>query len=162
MPSGVEASFSNTTIAAGAGNVITLKVGDNAPLGTSTITVTATGGGVTKTATVQLTVLPAPAFRLGFDNQFITVKAGGLSVPVKMSILSTSGGFNAPISLMLAGTQANISQSFSSSTLTAAVPTSTLTVSAAANASPGIYTIALAGSASNLYQIILLSVTVTR
>lgn len=162
MPAGVQASFNNTTIAAGAGNVITLTIGNSVPLGTYPITVTATGGGLVKSATLQLTVQPQPAFTLGLNNQFITVKAGGPAVNVAMSITSATAGFNSPITLLVAGTQPNISQKFAVGTLTAAVPSTTLTVSAAANASPGIYTVWLAGYTNSLTQMVGLSVTVTR
>jgi uncharacterized membrane protein len=161
MPAGVQASFNSTQIAPGAGDVITFTVGNSAPLGSYPITVTASGSGLSKSATVQLTVQPQTAFTLGLSNQFISVKAGGPPTVVTMSIASASAGFGSPVSLMVAGTQPNITQKFAVSTLTAAAPSTTLTVSAAANASPGIYTIWLAGYTQSLTQMIGLSVTVT-
>ncbi len=160
VPSGVQATFNSATIAPGSGNVITFRVGTGAALGSSNVTVTATGGGLTKSVTLRLTVLTQPAFTLAFSNQFIAVKAGGPSVPTTLSIASMAPWFNAPIALMVAGTQSNITQSFSTAHLTSAVPGSTLTVSANSSAKPGTYTIALAGYSGNVYQTVLLSVTV--
>jgi subtilase family serine protease len=59
LPSGVTGSFSPNPIAApGSGTSdFTLKVARTAPTGTHTITITATGGGITHTTTLSFTVL---------------------------------------------------------------------------------------------------------
>lgn len=160
LPTGVQASFDKPTVIA-TGNYLTFVASATAPLGTSTVTVTASGGGITKTLSIQLTVIAQPAFTLGLNNQFITVRAGGPAVPVTLSILTKAAGFNSPVALLAAGTISNITQNFSISTLTVATPSSTMSVSASASAQPGIYTLWIDGSAGTLTQTVGLSVTVT-
>jgi hypothetical protein len=65
LPQGVTAKFSPATIAApGAGSsVLTATVSATMAGGTYAATLTATGGGVTKTALIAINVLPAPSFR---------------------------------------------------------------------------------------------------
>jgi hypothetical protein len=160
-PAGVQASFSPSTLPVpgnGAAS-ITFSVTSSVKPGTYAVIITGTGGGLTKTATIQLNVQPAPAFALALDKQFINVSPG-TSLPIKMSLVGTSGGFNTPITLLVAGSQTGIGVNFAPSTLTLVNPTSTVTISVAGNARPGIYTIALAGTTNKASQTLLLSVTI--
>ncbi len=56
LPAGVSASFSPTSVAPGGSSTLTLRATIDAALGTSTVTVTGTGGGLSRTAQVALTV----------------------------------------------------------------------------------------------------------
>lgn len=165
LPSGITASFAPATLsgASSANTAVTFHVGAGTKAATSNVTVTAVGGGVTKMISLPVTVqASSSSFTAGLSNQFITVKAGGPAVTVSMALTATGAGFNVPVALMVTGTQANISQKLAASTLTVAAPSTPLTVSAAANASPGIYTIWFAAYTNSQYQPIGLSVTVTR
>lgn len=165
LPAGVSATFSPAILTgpAAATTAVKFSATGAAKSGTYSVTITGTGGGMTKTVPVSISV-PAVSsgFTVGLSNQFITVKAGGAAVTVSMLLASAPAGFNAPVSLMVIGTQANISQRLASSALTAAAPSTPLTVTAAANASPGIYTVWFAAYTNSQYQQIGLSVTVTR
>jgi kumamolisin len=56
VPSGVTSTFSPTSITGSGSSHFTLTVARNAPTGTSTITITGTGGGVTHSATLTFSV----------------------------------------------------------------------------------------------------------
>jgi hypothetical protein len=57
LPKGITANFAPSNIAPGTGNsTLTLGAASSAALGTSTIMVTATGGGVVKTQSFSLSV----------------------------------------------------------------------------------------------------------
>jgi pseudomonalisin len=165
LPSGISATFAPSTLsgASSATTTLTLHAAARIQAGTSIVTVTATGAGITRTLSLGLMLQgPAPTFAVGLSNQFITVKAGGPAVTVSMALTQTGPGFDLPVALAVTGTQANINQKLGNSSLTLTSPSSPLTVSAAANASPGIYTLWFAAYTNSQYQPIGLSVTVTR
>src|SRR5262249_47697569 len=74
LPSGVNAGFTPSSIAApGSGSAtLTLSVSSSAPVGTAAVTVTATGGGKAHSASVSLTVRSSGTQQLlgnpGFEN----------------------------------------------------------------------------------------------
>jgi pseudomonalisin len=165
LPSGITASFAPATLsgASAATPSVTFHVAAGTKVATATATITATGGGISRSISLPVTVqASSSSFTVGLSNQFITVKAGGPAVTVSMELTATGAGFNVPVTLMVTGTQANISQKLGASTLTVAAPSTPLTISAAANASPGIYTVWFAAYTNSQYQPIGLSVTVTR
>lgn len=56
LPAGVSASFAPASVAPGGSSTLTLRATIDAALGTSTLTVTGTGGGMSRTAQAELTV----------------------------------------------------------------------------------------------------------
>jgi hypothetical protein len=145
LPTGVTAKFSPASIASpGTGSstlILTAVAGKVA--GAYALTVTASGGGVTKTQTLSLMVI-GPDFTVILGGTNVIVARGG-SVPITITT-AVVDGFKAAVALSVSGAPSGVTASFAptsiaspgsgSSTLTlkvassAAVKTSTLTVSA--------------------------------
>jgi subtilase family serine protease len=131
VPTGVTVSLNPTSIPApGSGSsVATFTVASSTTAGTYNITVTGTGGGLTQTAIVSLTV--TSGVTAGF-----TVSASPTSITVARSSSGTStistavtGGFNAAISLSASGLGSGQTVTFSPTSITGA-GSSTMTVKA--------------------------------
>ena len=118
LPSGVSAVFSPVRLAApGAGSsALTLSTSFAAKAGNYPITLAATGGGITKTAMVTLTVNPAPSFILTAPAS-ISV-AAGKSATVTV-IAQALAGFNAPVTLSATGLPAKVTASFNPQSIAA-------------------------------------------
>src|SRR5580658_9179542 len=101
QPTGVTVSFSPTSIAApGAGtSTATFTVASTTAAGTYAITVTGTGGGLTETASVSLTVTAAgtPAFTLSASPTSVSVVQGSSGTSTVTT--AVSGGFSSAIAL---------------------------------------------------------------
>ncbi|HXA85216.1 MAG TPA: alkaline phosphatase family protein [Candidatus Dormibacteraeota bacterium] len=108
LPTGVTASFSPASIAApGGGNsTLTFNVGSTAISGTSTVTVTASGGGVTHTANVSLTVPQTNVFGIAPPDHLVIV------IEENHSFASIIGSSSAPYINSLAQQGALFTQSF--------------------------------------------------
>ncbi len=159
LPGGATAKFAPTSIAAPGSGSTTLTVTTAlTSLGnTYSPIVTATGGGLTKTQTLSLTVI-GPMFTLGLSGASVTVARGG-STPIIVTGAAVNG-FKAALALSVSGLPAGVTASFAptsiaspgngSSTLTlkvastAAVKTSTLTVTATGGGATKTQTLSLA------------------
>jgi len=95
LPSGATATFAPTTIANGSGSSnLTVNVGSSVPAGNYTVTVTATGGGLTHTLNVPLTVTSSGGgggTELIVDGGFESATASGNSAPGWTGTSNTSG-----------------------------------------------------------------------
>jgi uncharacterized membrane protein len=121
LPAGVTASFSPNPIAApGSGSsTLAFTASSSAATGTSNVTVTAVGGGVSHTTTIALTVNPAAA-----PNFTLTASPANLSVVHGNSGSTTistavSGGFNSAVTLSASGLPTGVTASFSPSSIAA-------------------------------------------
>ena len=95
-PNGATASFSSATIPSGSGTSnLTVAVGSGVPAGSYTITVTATGGGLTHTLNVPLTVTSSSGGGGGgeliADGGFESATASGNSAPGWTGTTNISG-----------------------------------------------------------------------
>jgi hypothetical protein len=77
--------------------------------GTYALTVTATGGGITKTTLVAINGLPPPSFNLSLSATSITTTPGGCSTTVANTIRTST--FNSAVSLKVTGVPAGITAS---------------------------------------------------
>lgn len=111
LPKGVTAKFSSATIAApGAGSrVLTATVSATMAGGTYPVTITATGGGTTKTALLAINVLPAPSFSLTLSPTAISLVAGGSGTTTASTIRTTT--FNSAVTLKLTGMPTGVTSS---------------------------------------------------
>jgi pimeloyl-ACP methyl ester carboxylesterase len=140
LPSGVTATI--TQPGTGSSGSISLQAASNAAvLSNQTITVTASGSGVSSaTASFSLTVNPAPAFSLAVSPASATVTAGQ---PATYTLSVTPvGGFNQQVALSCTGAPSEASCSVSPSSVTldgadVAKPTVTVTTTAASLATRG-------------------------
>ncbi|HET9983161.1 MAG TPA: hypothetical protein VFQ38_06230 [Longimicrobiales bacterium] len=152
----------NVTVAAGqTSGTMTVSAGAAAAGGTSTVTIRATGNGVTaKTAPLSLTIQAAaqPAFAMALNPATLTVAAG--SSGTSTVNLTRSGGFTGAVALTATAPQ-GLTATFNPASATGAQ--STLTVAAAASAAAGNYTVTVTGAGGTgiTNQTATLTVTVT-
>jgi uncharacterized membrane protein len=104
LPAGVTASLSSATLPAPGDGTVTaaFTVGSNVLPGTYTINVTGTGGGVTRTIPVALTIPANQGFTLQVLSTALTLTRGG-SGSLLVSTGDFIGGFNSTIVLTVSG-----------------------------------------------------------
>ena len=101
LPAGVTATLSRTTMTApGDGtNAITFNVSSTAKAGTYPLTLTASGGGVTRTVALSLTVAAFADFSFAVSTSALTLQQGGAAENVIVSTGNFTGGFNSTITI---------------------------------------------------------------
>jgi len=161
LPRGVAANSVPATIAApGTGSsIMTLSAGVGTLAGTFHPKVSATGGGVTKTVSLTLTI-PPPSFNMSTSGAAANVAIGGTtSVSVSTSLLN---GFQATVALSVTGLPRGVTAAFSpASIVSPGGGSSTLTLTAASNAVAGSYKLTLKASGGSVSKTQTLSLTVT-
>lgn len=151
LPTGVTASFAPGSPLPNGVNAttLTLTAAANATVGTSNVTVTASGTGVTpQTAVFALTVAASttPGFTVAAAPATLTVVAGqGATSTVT---LARQGGFAGDVAVAVTGAPAGVTAVLAPPSLTGAATTSTLTIATTSATAPGSYTLTLTGSAA--------------
>jgi subtilase family serine protease len=166
QPAGVTVSFNPTPIGApGSGaSIMTIAAAPTTAAGTYTIAVMGTGGGITNTATVSLTVT-APTTAGGFT---LSVSPTSGSLPRDSSgyaviTTSVSGGFASAIDLSATGQPTGVTVRFSPvSIATPGSGTSNMTLSVSRRASTGTYPITITGTGGGITQTTTLTFEVRR
>jgi pseudomonalisin len=160
LPSGITASFMPQVVAApGSGaSVLTLAAASGAPTGNHTITITATGGGVTKTISVVVAVTPPPGFTLAESVTTETI-ARGSSASLNIDLTET-GGFSAPVTMSVSGLPPGVGATFSNASLSGTKFTVPLKVAVASNASVGSYTLTITAAGGGITRTVTLAVKV--
>jgi hypothetical protein len=154
LPSGASASFSSMVCSPTCQTNMTISTTTSTPTGQYLITINATGGGITRSTTYQLTVNQRPPFdfSLSVDPSSGTVNKGG-SVNSNVTAKLISGDTQ-PVSLSYyiqpQSSGINVNFNPTSLTPTSAGVNSTMTISADSTASPGTYTITVVGTAGSL------------
>jgi uncharacterized membrane protein len=115
VPAGVTAPFAAGTTSGTF--ILSLMTTSQMKVGTYPLTITASGGGVTKTAAVSLVVTPAPSCALASNPASVTLSAG-LSGTVQLSCGSPTGTFSGPLAVTVSGAPAGMTAQLSASTLT--------------------------------------------
>jgi subtilase family serine protease len=164
QPSGVTVTFSPTSIAApGSGSsTVGLAVASGTATGTYTITVSGTGGSITHTATISLTVTSAatPAFTLAASPTSVSIAQG--STGKSTITTAVSGGFSSAIALSASGLPSGVTAAFSPTSIAApGSGSSTLTFTVAATAAAGTSTITITGTGGGITRTATVSLTVT-
>src|SRR5262245_20270194 len=137
LPSGVTPSF-NPASTTGGSSALTLAVSSTAALGSATVTVTGTGGSLTRTATINL-VVPAPDFAVIANPASLAINraASGTSAITIKQI----GGFTSSVNLSASGLPAGVTASFTPNPATGSGSTLTLTASSTARVGPATVTV---------------------
>ncbi|HEV2961705.1 MAG TPA: alkaline phosphatase family protein, partial [Candidatus Angelobacter sp.] len=163
LPAGVTASFNPSTIAApGSGSsTLTFAASSTATTGTVNVTVSATGGGITNSTTIALTITAAatPDFTLSASPSSLSVTQGSSG----SSTISTtvSGGFNAVVSLSVSGLPAGVTASFNPSSIAApGSGSSTLTFTASSTAATGTTTVTVNANGGGVTHTATISLTI--
>ena len=153
QPSGVTVAFSPTSIASpGSGtSVATFTVASSVAAGTYSITITGTGGGITHTATVSLTVTAATAgaFTVSVSptSGYLDQGQSGYAVVT----VSVSGGFSSAVALSASGVPSGVTYSFTPASIAApGSGTSDFNLSVARNAKTGTYPITITATGGGI------------
>jgi subtilisin family serine protease len=145
-PSGVSGAFSPGVVAGGSGSsTLTVTTTGGAPAGTFPLTITATSGSTTRAALVTLVIgppAPAPDFVLAVTPGMRTVTRGQ-STSYTVSV-SGSGGFASPVALTVVGLPAGASATFSKNSVTPP-GSSLLTIRTSRSTTRGTFTLRIAG-----------------
>ncbi len=163
-PSGMTASLSPTGFAApGAGSsTLTLSPSSQTPIGRYTINVVTTGGGLSKSIPLTVTVTAAPNFTLLSSQAAATVQAGQTPVTVAYTVENPIGGFNAPVTMSVSGLPTGVTGTFSATTFAApGTGTSLLTLTAASTMTAGQYRLTVSAVGGTVTQNVSLTLVVT-
>ena len=162
-PQGITATF-NPAAPTGTAttSTATISVPANATLGTHNVTIKGTATGLTdRTTTVAVTVTAAATFTISATPTSVTVPAGGTG---NTSVAIVRTNFTTDVALSVASVSpanAGITGVFTPATLTGATLQSNLVISAAANVTPGTYTVTAQGVGGTLTRTVPITVTVT-
>ncbi len=156
LPSGVTATFNPTSVTANSA-VLTFTAATTTPLGIANVTITCTGGTVTRTATLALTVVDAAGFSLGASPTGVTV-AQGASATTTLSI-SRTGGFTGAVAFTANGLPAGVTATFAPQSATGT--SSVLTLSASSTATAGTTSITVTGTSGTLARSVIVALAVT-
>lgn len=145
-PTGVTGAFATSPLA---GNATTLAVTVQASVapGTYSLTVRGSAAGLAdRTATLALTVQPAPSITLGASPNAVTAVRGGAGVATTLSIARTN--FTGPVTLSAAGVPVGVTVAFNTSPTTGNSASATFT--ATNQALPGAYTVTFTGTGTGI------------
>ena len=158
MPAGVTASTGAINAPGSGISTLGIKVGSSAIGGTYALTVTATGGGVTKTAPLTLLI---PGTALTLNSTVLTLKRGGTATAQLTSAML--GGFSSAVSFSAQGLPGGVTAVFSPAMLPAPGNGSTaLRFSATTGATLGSTTVAVKATAGSVIRTLSLVLTVTK
>ena len=148
LPTGVVSTVTPPSLGASVSSaVITIGAGGSANPGVINATVRATGTGVTAvTAPLAITVVAAPAqsYSLAVTNATVTASQGGTATQTVN--ITRTGGFAGAVTLAAEGLPTGVTAAFNPQGTTG--NTSTLTLTAAANATTGNATVTVKGTAT--------------
>ena len=158
MPAGVTASI-GTINAPGSGvSTLGITVGSSTSGGTYPLTVTATGGGISKTATLTLSI---PGTALSVTSTALTLKRGGTATAQLTSAML--GGFSSAVSFAVQGLPVGVSAIFSPASLPSPGSGSTaLKFSATSAATLGLASVVVKATAGSMVRTLNLSLSVTK
>jgi Right handed beta helix region len=161
LPSGVTAGFSPASVTGSGSSTFTLTAGASAVPGVYPLTVSGTSGSLSHSASLALTVNPAPAapdFTLSVTATSVAVQQGASATD--SARVGALNGFSGSVSLSASGLPTGVTAAFSPASVSGS-GSSTLTLSAAATAPVGTYTVTVTGRSGTLAHSAGLAVSVT-
>ncbi|MGB8540665.1 MAG: hypothetical protein WCD49_03410 [Candidatus Acidiferrales bacterium] len=147
LPTGVTASFSPSSVAAGSSSTLTITSATNTLTGDYTFDIVGTSGSLTNTVAVTVNVTGGASFALSASPSSQTVTPGG-NAPYVVNLTVVSG-FTAAVDLSVSGLPANATGSFNPTSVSAG-GSSTLTITTASNTPTGNFTFTITGTSSSL------------
>ncbi len=154
LPSGVTAAFSPASTTGS--STLTLTAAISASAGTATLTITGKSGTLTNTVTTNLTVVAPAAFTISAAPASLGI-AQGSSAKSTITV-SPAGGFSGTVTLSASGLPAGVTAAFTRGTVAG---TTSLTLTAANNASLGTSAVTITGASGNTTQRAAVNLTVT-
>jgi uncharacterized membrane protein len=157
LPSGVTATF-NPTSTTGGSSALTLAASSTAVTGMTSVTINGSGGGLTRGATLILTVnAPPPTdFTLSASPASLTVNRGASGAST--ITITRTGGFTSSVALSATGLPSGVTATFNPPSTTGA--SSTLTLAASSAATTGTVNVTVSGTGGGLTRSATLSLTV--
>ena len=160
LPSGVTAQPSSLKLTPGTAQTVTITAAASATAGSATLTFTATSGTLSHSATVSATIssISTPDYSLTVSPTSLSLTTGttGSTVSVKAN---AANGFASNISIAMTGLPSGVTAQPSSLTLTPGTAQS-VTITAAASATVGNYTLTFTGTSGQLTHQATVAVTV--
>ena len=159
QPSGLTAGFSPSTIPSpGSGqSKLTLTAGPGTTPGTYVLSITASGGGVTRAASLTVNV---PGFTLTVAPATVSIGPGGKSTATLTT--AVKGGLSSTMSFSISGVPAGITSGFSPASLVApGSGSSTLTFTRGSGGKTGTYTLTITASCGGFKKTNALPLAVT-
>jgi pseudomonalisin len=158
-PQGVAMAPLPATVTPGsAQSTVTITAAANAPAGSYTFHLMATGGGLSLSVPISLTINPAPTFTMDLSSTGLSVLKG-TSAHVAITTARV-GTFNSALALSVTGIPAGITASFSPASM-AAPGSGTSTLTMQVGAAPGSYNLTVKAVGVNVTQTAALTLTVT-
>ena len=159
LPSGCTASF-NPNPVTGSSSVLTITCSSTATLGAATGAITATGGGLTRTSTISLTVAQpqTPDFSLSPNPASLTVNRGASGAST--ITITRTGGFTGSVAFGASGLPSGVTASFNPTSTTG--NSATLTLAASSTATLGAATVTVTGTSGSLARTTTISLTVAQ
>ena len=159
LPNGVTASFAPPSTTGGS-SVLTLSASSAATLGMATVTVTGTGGSLTRSTPINLTVNqpPTPDFSLSASPSSLTINRGASGTST--ITITRTGGFTGAVTFSLGPSPLPTGLSGSFNPNPAPGGSSVLTISASSTAALGAATLNITGTGGGLTRTIPFSLTV--
>jgi hypothetical protein len=150
LPTGAGASFNPTSVTGSGSSTLSVSTSTTTPAGTYTLTVTGTSGTLSHSTTVKLVVNPVggvPDFTISVSPTSLNVTRGNTG---RYTVtIGAVNSFTGTVSLSVSGLGSRVTGTFSPASITGS-GTSTLTVTAARNASRGARTITITGVSGSL------------
>jgi len=150
-PTGVTASFSPASVAAGATtSTITITAAASTTPGNYTLTLRAKGTGATdQTASVALTVtaVATGAYTMSVTPASVSVTQGAAAGSATVNVTRT-GGFTGAVALATSGAPAGLTVTANPTSIPGTSTSSALSITAASSTAPGTYTITVNGTAT--------------
>jgi hypothetical protein len=158
LPKGVTAKFAPASIAApgNGSSALTVTTAATTPGGTYSLNVTGSGGGVTKTQALSLTVI-VPSFSLTLGGTKVIVARVG-SMPITVTTVALNG-FTSAITLSVGGLPKGVTASFAPASV-ASNGSSKLTLQAASTATVGTSVLTVTGTGGGISKTQSLSLAV--
>jgi hypothetical protein len=152
-------SFSPSVVANGAGTAqLSVTTAASITPGTYPLTITASSGSITRTATASLVVPGPPDFTISATPASRSVAAGtGANYAVAGSALN---GFTGTVSLSLSGLPASVGATFTPATI-ATAGTSQLAISTSASVTPGSYPLTVSATSGSITHTAAVTLVVT-
>lgn len=160
-PAGVGHSFSPVVIPAGSNqSTLSLSVAASTPGGTYTLTVTATGGSITRVATLTLNVTPSSPsdFSLSLSPPTRSI-AQGSSGSVTVNI--NRSNFLEPVALSATGAPLGTTAVLTPNSVPGDQSVATLTINVSPGAPVGNYSLTVIGAGGSLSRSVNLALTIT-
>ena len=159
LPAGGSAVVDPAVVAGGSGTArITITTSTSVAPGAYPLTVTATGGGLVRSAAARLTVTSPPDFGLAAAPSSTSVVAGG---PASYSVgVSALDGFAGTVTPALSGLPPTVGRASFVPTTVAVSGTTTLTVTTFATAPPGQYPLTVTGVSGTVSHSVPVTLTV--